>query len=87
VPLDQLVQMGMETLQRDPRIAPIYSQSAGQADFLMHFEQGAYREALIRYLQAIYSGKATPRSLAELAGTDYTTLDRQYRQFMSQPAK
>jgi hypothetical protein len=84
VPLAELVPLGMESLQRDPRIAPLYSQSAGLADFLMHDAQGRYRDALVRYLEAIYTGRATTQTLAELTGTVYGTLDRQYREFMSQ---
>jgi hypothetical protein len=86
VPLDELVASGLQTLQRDSRIAAIYSQSAGLADFLMHGEQGRYREPLVRYLAAVYAGRSTPRTLEELAGVDYPTLDRQYRQYMSDEA-
>jgi hypothetical protein len=86
VPLAELVPIGMSALQHDPRIARLYSQSAGLADFLMHVDRGRYREALVRYLSAIYSGRATNRTLSELCGTSYETLDRQYRDFMSQDA-
>ena len=64
VPLAELVQMGMQKIQHDPRIAQIYSQSAGLADFLMHDAGGRYRDALVRYLEAIYSGRATAGTLA-----------------------
>ena len=49
----------------------------------MHAEGGRYRSALAGYLEAIYAGKANARTLAELTGTDYATLDRQYRAFLS----
>jgi hypothetical protein len=84
VPLAQLVRIGMEGLQSDPRIAKLYSQSAGLADFFMQDNQGRYRDAMVRYLEAIYIGRATSQTLADAAGTDYVTLDRQYRDFMSQ---
>ncbi|HEX3724875.1 MAG TPA: hypothetical protein VHV08_01475 [Pirellulales bacterium] len=84
VPLNQLVQLGMEGLQRDPNIAKIYSQSAGLADFLMHFQNGRYAQPLVRYLEAIYAGRATARTLSELTASSYETLDRQYRDYMSQ---
>jgi hypothetical protein len=83
VPLAELVQFGLESLQHDPRIATLYSQSSGLADFFMHVGQGRYRDALVRYFDAVYSGTAGPRTLAELTGASYETLDRQYRQFMS----
>ena len=86
VPLAELVTIGLGDLQHDSRIAKIYSQSAGLADFLMHAVSGRYREALVRYLSAIYAGRANTHTLAELTRTSYETLDRQYRAFMSEGA-
>jgi len=83
VPLAELAQLGMEDLQQHKQIAMLYSQSAGLADFLMHADGGRYRDALARYLSAVYSGRAAPHTLAETTGTDFETLDRQYRAFMS----
>jgi hypothetical protein len=84
MPLAELVGLGMVELQSDERIAMLYSQSAGLADFFMHDERGRYRDALARYLVAVYSGRAAERTLAETTGQSYDTLDRQYRAFMSQ---
>jgi hypothetical protein len=86
VPLAELVTIGLSDLQHDTRIAKLYSQSAGLADFLMHAETGRYREALVRYLSAIYAGRANTHTLAELTRTSYETLDRRYRTFMSEGA-
>ncbi len=83
VPLAELVALGMLDLQRDERLPRIYSQSSGLADFLMHDAKGRYREPLVEYLVAIYTGKADPGTLAELSGVDYPTLDREYAEFMS----
>jgi hypothetical protein len=83
VPLTELVQLGMDDLQQDGRIAMLYSQSAGLADFFMHAGDGRYRDALAGYLAAIYAGRAAPGTLAELTGASYETLDGEYRQFMS----
>jgi hypothetical protein len=84
LPLTELAELGITELQNDERIAMLYSQSAGLADFFMHDEHGRYRDALVRYLVAVYSGRAAGRTLTELTGTPYETLDRQYRAFMSQ---
>lgn len=84
VPLAQLVEIDMQTLQGDSRIAKIYGQATGLADFFMHDAHGRYRDALVRYLEAIYAGRATTQTLAEETGAGYETLDRQYREFMSQ---
>ncbi len=63
VPLAELVQFGMASLQGDSRLPRIYSQSAGLADFFMHDRQGAYRTALVDYLIAVYTGRATSATL------------------------
>jgi hypothetical protein len=83
VPFDELARIGMEALQHDERIAMLYSQSAGLADFLMHADGGRYRDALAQYLVAVYAGRATPATLSQLAGASYEELDRRYRAFLS----
>ncbi|MHB1034139.1 MAG: DUF1570 domain-containing protein [Pirellulales bacterium] len=83
VPLAQLATYGMEKLQSDERIATLYSQSAGLTHFLMHYDQGRYRDALVAYLAIVYAGRDTPRTLAELTGVPFDQLDRQYREFMT----
>jgi len=82
VPFEKLVRFGTKDLQRHPEIAKLYSQIAGQTTFLMHFEQGRYRRALVEYLTAVYEGEAHLRSLSELTGASYDELDRQYRAFI-----
>lgn len=82
VPLAELSRYGMRNLQQDPRIATLYSQSAGLTHFLIHYDAGRYRDALVAYLVAVYTGRATPTSLAELTGESFDTLDVQYRQFL-----
>jgi hypothetical protein len=84
VPLEQLTLLGMPQLQRDPRIAKLYSQSAGLTHFLMHFHDGLYRDALLSYISAVYSGVDRPGTLAELTGKSYSELDREYREFLEQ---
>lgn len=86
VPLAELTALGRQELQRDPRIAMLYSQSAGLADFFMHAGGGAKRDALNRYLATVYAGRAKPQSLAELMGDNFETLDAEYRAFMSEDA-
>jgi len=82
VPLAEFVTIDMNELQRDPRIAMIYAQSAGLAHFLMHYQDGRYRDALVEYLQAIYTNRDRADTLSELTGASYAELDRQYREFM-----
>ena len=83
VPLADFTAMGREQLQADKRIATLYSQAAGLTHFLIHGQKGRYRDTLVAYLAAIYSGQANAGTLAQLTGVSYEDLDRQYRQFMA----
>ena len=84
VPLAQLVRFGMEAPAARPANRQDSTASAsGLADFFMHDEQGRYRDPLVRYLDAVYSDRATTQTLSQLCGTSYATLDSQYRQFMA----
>jgi hypothetical protein len=82
VPLTELTAMGMNDLQRHGDIAKLYSQSAGLTHFLVHGQEGLYRDALVTYLSAVYSGHDRATTLAELTGADFEQLDEQYRQFI-----
>lgn len=82
VPLGELVDFSMVKLQEDPRIAKLYSQSAGLTNFLVFYDGGRYRDAVVSYLLAVYTGRANRSTLSRLTGTDYPTLDEQYRQFL-----
>ena len=83
VPLAELVSYGRERLQSHPDIAKIYSQAAGLTHFLMHYNDGQYREALVQYLLAVYTNRARPTTLAALTGTSFNELDQQYREFLT----
>lgn len=82
VPFRELAGYGMTELQHDPRVASIYSQIAGQAWFLMHADQGRYRDALMKYLVDVYTGRATADTLEKLTGEKFEQLDRQYADYI-----
>jgi hypothetical protein len=82
VPLSDFTCYGMERLQSDPRVATLYSQAAGLANFLFFAQNGRYRDALVAYLVVVYSGRDEPGTLSGLARANYSDLDRQYRQYM-----
>ena len=84
VPLSELCGYGMERIQTDPRVATLYSQMSGLTNFLVYYDGGRYRDALVAYLQAVYNGSQNPNILPELTGSSFDTLDRQYREFMRQ---
>ena len=50
LPFDKLVRMGVQDVQGHPQIAKLYSQIAGMTNFLMHYDDGRYRDALVSCL-------------------------------------
>ena len=82
VPLAELTAMGMKPLQRDKRIAKLYSQSAGLTAFLMHSGDGRYRDATVNYLKKLYTNRVDAKSLEKLTGTRFEELDRQYHKYL-----
>jgi hypothetical protein len=82
VPFADLAAMGMVRLQNEPQIISLYSQMAGMALFLMHYDGGRYRDAMINYLGSVYSGNDDVATLSTLTGTRFNTLDAQYREFL-----
>ncbi len=82
VPLAELVALGKDDLQRRADLAPLYSECAGLATFLMDADDRRYREALVRYLNDVYAGRDNAGSLAKQAGESYAELDAAYRQYM-----
>lgn len=82
VPLGQLTAMKMAELQRDPKIAMLYSESSGLTYFLMFGGDGRYRDALVDFLSAVYAKRDKPSTLADLTGVALHELDRQYQKFI-----
>lgn len=87
VPLQKLCGMGMNAFQSDPNRSQNYSQGSGLAHFFMHHDDGAYRDAFIAYLSAVYDRnprvRANPPTLAELTEIGYAKLDQQYVEYIS----
>lgn len=82
VPFGEFVDFGMEKLQKDPRIRTLYSQAAGMTHFLIYYDGGRYRDAMVAYLSAVYSGRDDRDTLTKLTGTEYGEMDSQYRTFL-----
>jgi hypothetical protein len=83
VPLGEVTSFGRDTLQHHPRLATLYTEFAGLANFFMHYGGDRYRQPLIDYLIAVYSGRAEPDTLVKLTGASYDKLDQQYRGYMN----
>ena len=81
-PLDGFTQLGRLDLQQHPQIRKLYSQSAGLTHFLMHYENGRYRKALLEYLNQVYSQRTKANSLEILANRTHAELDQEYQRFL-----
>ena len=82
VPLQMLVSMGRDELQRHEQIRKIYSQCAGLTHFLMDGKGGRYRRAMIDYLRIVYRGSDRADSLASVLGTSLKDLDSEYLDYL-----
>ncbi len=87
VPLDELVALSRDNLQRDSRIAMLYSEASGLTYFLIHYDNGRYRDALVDYLIAIYGSRDKVTTLGDVTGKKLSELDQEYREFMQEAAK
>ena len=82
VPLEEFAGYGMQQFQSDQRVATLYSQAAGVTNFLVFYEGGRYRDALVAYLRTIYIGRDNGASLSRQTGQTFGDLDKQYRKFI-----
>ena len=82
VPLNLLVELGRPYFQSFPKLPEIYAQSAGLTHFLMHAENGAFRDATIHYLRLIYEGRDNPNTLQTLTKRSYDNLDKMYLEYL-----
>ncbi|HEY0983817.1 hypothetical protein [Schlesneria sp.] len=82
VPLREFSSYGMQDFQSSVDLAKNYTQAAGLARFFMHYDNGRYREAIVKHLSQLYSSDERTRtrasSLDELTGVDFVELDQQY---------
>lgn len=83
LPTARLTAHNMLSLLRDPRIAPLYSQSLGLATFCMQAEGGKHREPFVDYLTAVYTGQDQPESLSRLLDRPFERLDEEYLKFLA----
>lgn len=82
VPMRELTTLSRTGLQSDPRIRTLYTQIAGVTHFLIGYEGGRYRDALIAYISAVYDGNQDPKLLEKMLGISYEELDRLYGEFL-----
>ncbi len=83
VPLTELVGLGRQQIQHDPKIRELYSQCAGLAHFFLHADQGRLWRPFIRYLSTVYRGVGQRESLQSEMDVAYEQLDQQYQEFLN----
>ncbi len=85
VPYRRLAGLGLRQFQAVPEIGKVYSQVSGMAHFLMHYDNGRYRDALIEHLVQLYSSNPQvalrAKPLTELMGISAAEFDRQYGEY------
>ncbi|HIE99426.1 MAG TPA: hypothetical protein EYG03_14480 [Planctomycetes bacterium] len=86
VPLQLLSSLGKESFQHHVNRPQLYSQGSGVAHFLLHYDNGAYRDAFVKLLAAAYRPdlrRVTEEpSLEKMTGVKFAVLDQQYREHM-----
>jgi uncharacterized protein DUF1570 len=84
-PLAAFCELNITDIQSDQeRIAMRYTQAAGLFFFLMHYDNGRYRDAVVAYLNAVYGARDSVQTLSQLTGKSYEELDREYKEFMAE---
>ncbi|MEZ6064887.1 MAG: hypothetical protein R3B90_04095 [Planctomycetaceae bacterium] len=96
MPLEQFTHMGRSKFQAAPAgQSPeetmktwqrYYSQATGLTHFLLHYENGRYRDGFVSYLTQLYSPDSRIRgpaqSLDEAVGVTFDELNRQYVEYV-----
>ncbi len=82
LPLRELVGFGRERLQQDDDIRRLYSLAAGLAHFLIDYQGGIYRPAIVSYLRDVYRGEADEDTLFQCTAREAEQLDAQYRLYL-----
>lgn len=81
IPFEKLVLLGsnfkMFPMDKQPQL---YSQCAGMTHFLMHANNGTFREPTLAYLKLVYEGKDAPETLEKLTSRSYEELNKLYRE-------
>jgi hypothetical protein len=86
VPLQVLSSLGKDAFQHHANRPQLYSQGSGVAHFLLHYDNGAYRDAFVKLLAAAYRPDlkrvTEDPSLERMTGVKFAVLDQQYREHM-----
>lgn len=88
-PMQGFCGLGMKDFKQHPNLRQLYTQSSGIAHFLMHYQDGIYRDDFVTLLSAAYrpdlGDVMKEPSLEEITGVRFAVLDQQYREHMGTP--
>ncbi|MCH2203560.1 MAG: hypothetical protein MK102_16455 [Fuerstiella sp.] len=91
VPLETFCRLGKDQFQQHRNVPQLYSQASGVAHFLMHYEDGRYRDDLVRLLDELYRPDARnplkQANLSEITDVPFTNLDQLYRDHLNNLAQ
>ena len=91
LPAKKFTALGQDEFQHHPQITQLYTQGAGFSHFLMHYEDGLYRDDLITLLSEFYrpdpDSVLEEPSLSKISGVSFETFDRQYHAHMQNLAE
>lgn len=86
MPSRQFFTLGKDGFQKHPNISQLYTQASGMVHFLMHYEDGVYRDDFVELLSEVYRPNLKDilkePSLIDITGVTGDELDRQYREHM-----
>ena len=60
-----------------------YAAATALTHFLLHFENGRYRDGFLVYLRSLYESDRRRPTLAECVGVPAAVLDMQYRDYVA----
>ena len=87
LPLQMFSSLGKNSFQQHPNLPQLYSQASGVAHFLLHYQNGTYRDDFVKLLSAAYRPDLKhvmdEPSLEEITGVKFAVLDQQYREHIS----
>ncbi|MGA2459794.1 MAG: hypothetical protein ABSF85_19690, partial [Terriglobales bacterium] len=90
LPLEQFLILDQNTFFRPDRVHANYQQAMALAVFLMQWNDGAYRDALLDFVRDAYRGRikrSTGRSLEDRLGEPLRVIEKQFRDFLAQAGR
>ncbi len=86
VPTQTFCSLGQEHFMGHPNRAQFYTQASGLCHFLLHYDNGVYRDDFVKLLSAVYRPNLRnvlkQPSLEEISDVRFGKLDQQYREHL-----